>query len=259
MITFHDWIYSVYPAGGAVQGAWSAFHIITLIVCIGICVAIAFLIRPRSEKCRKTAIRIISGLILFFELARRIINFTRGDTMDFQLFMSRLIPRPWCAISCWLLIFAPLVNKKFFYNFTAMSALLTSVIFFAYPVVGFNNKYILFENVYSIATHCLQLIGALALITLKFTDFKYHNGGVKDSAIKELICLAAVYLYSVIEILIFGAQEDPLYYVPNGEVQTVLGMSYPVYLVCYILFIVVWFNAFYVITYLINKKKQGSK
>ena len=57
---------------------------------------------------------------------------------------------------------------------------------------------------------------------------------------------------------------DPLFFVPtNGfgytdytnMVQDILGMSTPVYVLVYILFVAVYFNLFFVIQYLVDKKR----
>ena len=118
---------------------------------------------------------VLAALILTFEITRRVVNFIKADYFDFNSVMYLLLPRPWCAISCWALMLSTIINKKFFYNFTSITSLLCALVFFAYPGVGFNNEYILFENLYSIATHSLVLVMSILLITLRFTKFEYKN------------------------------------------------------------------------------------
>ena len=163
--------------------------------------------------------------------------------------MRTLLPRPWCAISCWCLILSAFIKKKFFYNYTAISGLLCAIVFFAYPTVGFNNKYILFENLYSIVTHSLLLTGCVSIMTLRLTDFDYRT------CWKEALCLGVTVVYAFIEIFVLGIEKDPLYFMPNGEIQEIVGMSYPLYLPLYIVFLAVWFGAYYFVTYLRQKKK----
>ena len=76
-----------------------------------------------------------------------------------------LLPRPGCAISVWLVMLAPIINKKGFYNFASIISILCAVIFFAYPGAGFLHKYILFEDLYSIITHSLFFIGSFLIVT----------------------------------------------------------------------------------------------
>lgn len=254
MISLHDWIFSVYPPNSGINGTWGILHIITLIAVVAIIVAMPFLFRAKSEKTRRIVIFTIAALIFIFELSRRIINFSRGEQMDFTAVMRTFLPRPWCAISCWCFMASVIVNKKFFYNFTAATSFLCTLIFFAYPTVGFNNKYILFENLYSICTHALLMIGAITLITLKFTDFDY-----KKDVWKELICLAVTFVYAFIEIFLLKIEADPLYFMPGNEAQGVLGLEYPVYLVVYILFLIVYFCAFYAVQHFVMKKKSEAQ
>ena len=122
-----------------------------------------------------------------------------------------------------------------------MTALLCSLIFFVYPSVGFNNKYILFENLYSIATHSLLLITSITLITLKFTKFEYKT------IWKEGICFAVILAYVFLEIYGLKIESDPMYFMPGNDVMEILGLGYSAYLVVYILFIAIYFNIFYLI------------
>ena len=104
------------------------------------------------------------------------------------------------------------------------------MIFFAYPSVGFTNEFILFENLYSIMTHSLFLVMSVCFITYKFTDFQYKL------AKKESICFVVMMAYVFIEIYLLKIDPDPFFFLPNNEVQDILGMGYGLYLPLYILF-----------------------
>ncbi len=243
-MSFKDWLFSNYPPNSGIEGQWGALHIIVLITCILLIVAISILLskkRVQDDKYRRLVILVLASLILFFEISRRIINLIKTDTHTLNSLLTTLLPRPWCAISCWMVIIAVFVNKKFFYNFASITSILCGLIFFAYPGAGFNHKYILFENLYSIATHSLFFITAILFITLKFTDFKFKGMW------KELICLGGVYVYGAIETWILRIEGDPLYYLPNNEIMEIFGMEYLPFLIGYILFIAVFCLSFYLI------------
>ncbi len=239
-MTFLDWIYSSYD-NPSVNGRWGWQHIVTLVCCVAAIVAFALIFRKRSEKTRKIVLWTLVFLIFAFEISRRVINFCKMTEFTWHEFWRTLLPRPWCAISCWSLIASIFVNKKFFYNFCSMSSLLCALIFFAYPSVGFNNQYILFENLYSITTHSLLLVTSISLITLKFTEFNYRT------IWKEVICLAVVFIYAFFEIYVLKIEADPLYFMPGNDVQDVFKVSYPLFLVIYIAFLIVYVNVFYLI------------
>ena len=243
-MTFKDWIFSVYPPNSGIDGAWGTLHILTLVFCILAVVALTFLFRNKDEKTRRTVLLTIAGTILFFEISRRVINLIKTDEFVLNEFLRTMLPRPWCAISCWVIMIAAAANKKFLYNYASTSALLCAIVFFAYPGAGFNHKVILFENVYSIVTHSCLLIGSLMIITLRLTDFNLKT--LKNF----LICVGVTYLYGGLEIL-FKIEADPQYFMPGNEIQEIVGItSYPLFLVGYILFIAVYFGLFYLSTWL---------
>lgn len=239
-MSFIDWITSSYP-NPSIDGRWGWLHITVLILCIALIVAIALIFRKRSEKSRRIILCVLVGLILLFEIARRIINLCKTDDYSFHNLMYILLPRPWCAISCWSLIIAAIFNKRFLYNVSCYTSLLCSLVFFAYPGVGFNNVYILFENLYSIATHSLLLITSISLITLKFTKFEYKT------IWKELICLAVILGYTFLEIFVLKIESDPMYFMPGNDITEILNIPYAGFLVLYILFMIIYINAFYLI------------
>ena len=117
-------------------GQWKTLHIITLIVSIMLIVLFYHLVKYAKDK-EKTKDIIIKSLvytILFFEVAIRVVYFIRRyyfNVLDMQGLDAVwiLLPKPWCAVSCFVLILSIFIKKKFFYNYAALSALLTSFIY----------------------------------------------------------------------------------------------------------------------------------
>ena len=239
-MSFTEWLFSTYP-NPKVDGAWGALHIITLVLCIGFIVTSSILLRNRSEKIKYYILLSLAFVIFILGVVRRINGFILADELTVNRVLKILLPRPGCAISCWLVIIALIVRKKFFYNFTSIVGILCATIFFAYPSVGFTNELILFENLYSILTHSFFLIISVCFITYKFTDFKYCN------IWKEGICLGVMLLYTFLEIYLFKIDPDPFYFMRDNEVQEIVGMGYGLYLPLYLLFIFVYINAYYFI------------
>lgn len=255
-MSFLDWLYSNRPEGYVREALpWGILHIIVLLSVILLCIVVGILFRKKDEKSKKIILFIVIGVIAFFEITRRVVNFSRDnyDWTDIRGVLATLLPRPWCAISCWLMIASLFVNKKYFYNFTAITSLISAIVFFAYPDAGFLS-HIAFEEVYSIVTHCMILFGAVSLITLGFTDFRYNRG--KEKIWHEYLCYCILYLYAFIEI-IFGIEKDPLYFMPDNGVNYILSLPYPLYLIIYVVFIFgIWTNAYYLIPMLIKKIRK---
>ena len=249
-VSFYDWIYSNYPPQrAAVNGRYGAIHIATILLCIALVIAIS-LLHKKDKRTRTAVIQALAFAILTFEVTRRVINFTRGEALSTDTVLYYLLPRPWCAISCWMTIAAALTGKKALYNFSTMSSLLCALVFFVYPVVGFNHAVYLFEDVYSISTHSLLFVTSLSMMTLGMTDFRYQreHGG----AWQELFLLGLTYTYAFFEIFVLKIERDPLYFRPGNDVQNVFGFSYPIFLIVYVGFLLIYFNAFYIIPYLVQ-------
>lgn len=248
LMTFKDWIFSSYPNPG-VNGQFGLLHILTLCF-IALFVTIStLLLKDRKVKTKRYILIVIASIILFFEVSRRIINIIKTEEHTFLGTLRTLLPRPGCAISCWLVMFSVLINKKSLYNFASIIGLLSGVIFFAYPGVGFNNQFILFENLYSIVTHTLFTSACFCFITYKFTDFKYKN--IK----KELLMFICLAVYVILEIVL-KIEADPFYFMPSNDIQKIVSLEYAAYIILYALFFLIYFNAFYIIS---DRKKLFKK
>lgn len=252
-MTFKDWIYGTGFDNPTINGEWGPLHITTLIICIGLIVGISIFFKNKDEKTKRKVLLIIAGILFFFEITRRIVNITNPITFTKYNLLWVLLPRPGCAISVWLVMLSPVINKKWFYNFASIVSILCGIVFFAYPGAGFLNKYILFENLYSIVSHSLFFIGSFLIVTLKLANFNYRN--VK----KELICLGVLVVYSVFEMFVLtknssGAplETDPFFTLPGNDVQEIIGIkNHALYLVLYTLFVAIYSSSFY----FFNRKK----
>lgn len=256
-MSFLEWLFSDQTVNPKVDGAWGLGHILTLVFCILAIVGISFL-RKKDFKLRFNVIKYLVIVLLVFELARRGIYVIRGFVYPSIGYFSlhniiyNFLPRPWCAISVWCMILSIKIKNTRFYNFSCITALMNALVFFAYPGAGFVNVYMQFENIYSIVTHSLLLIIAVSMITLKFTDFKYYEGSLNKSFLMELLFIIIVFAYAFIEIYILKIATDPLYFNPGNDVQKTLGFEYPLFLFVYIIFLIFYYNIFFIIQELIQ-------
>lgn len=250
---------------------WGGLHIAVLLICIAVCVATYFL-KNRDRRLRVWIIRGVAIALLAFELTRRVIGLIQmnvgsmsfGEIMASDSFWYHILPRPWCAISVWLIILAAVIDRDFFYNIASMNAIICVIIFFAYPTAGFNNEFMQFENVYSITTHALLLVGSVSMITMGLTDFKYTRTKWYNSALRELIAIVCVLGYALLQVFVLKIQHnaDPMYFMPTGsmegyvnEVQAIVGLSGPLYVLLYSLFLAFYFNLFFLIQMAVDKKR----
>ena len=236
-------------------GQWGVLHISVMLLCVASIVGFYFIVKYSKNKERAINIILYSliGISLFFEVTQRIAYalkmyvYHHSDVAGCNIWWL-LLPKPWCQISTWMLIMAVLTKKKFLYNYASISALLCSLIFFAYPGVGFNSENcVMYFDLYSISTHAILLTASITLITLKRTDFRYKG------IWKVAICFALTVIYVLIQVYVLKIAQDPLYFMPGGDIQAgILGIPYGLYLFLYIALILIFFNAFY----LINDRKN---
>jgi len=252
-MTFHDWLFSNYP-NPDVNGVWGWRHIVTFIVCIAVIIALTFIFKDKSKKSKEILLACLTSIILVFGIIRRVVRLIEaGGNLTFHQFLGIMLPRPWCAIACWMIVIAMLFRKQFLYNIASMYALVGAGAFFALPGVGFNNEYMLFENIYSIVTHCCSLVIPILMITLNFTKFEYR------SIWKEGIVLASIFIYAIFEMLVLQISSDPMYFANGNDIQEVLGLPFYIYLPFYILALAVYFNVFYIIGDRKNVFARGKK
>lgn len=247
-MTFSQWLFggieNPYKAG-----QWGILHIATLIACVALILLFYFLVKYARdpERTRKAIVLSLAGAIAFFEITIRFVYCVKLYHLHLPEMAGVtplwiLLPKPWCAISCWALIASVFVKKAFFYNYASLSALLCSFIFFIYPGVGYNNEYLLFENWYSILTHALLLTTSITMMVLKYTDFRYRDFW------KVGICFVLTFAYAFFEIFVLKIQTDPMYFMPDGDIQAdILRMPYGLYLFLYIMVFLLYVNAAYMI------------
>jgi len=247
-MTFSQWLFggidNPYQAN-----QWGILHIATLVSCVTLIFAFRFLVKYARDPARMRKIIILSlvGAIAFFEGMIRFVHFVKLyhlhlPEMEGITPLWIILPKPWCAVSCWALIASVFVKKAYFYNYASLSALLCSFIFFIYPGVGYNNEHLLFENWYSILTHALLLTTSITMMVLKYTDFRYREFW------KAGICFVLTFAYAFLEIFVLKTQTDPMYFMPNGDIQAdILRMNYGLYLFLYITVFFVYVNAAYLI------------
>ena len=89
-------------------------------------------------------------------------------------------------------------------------------------------------------------------MTLNFTAFRYKK------IWKVALCYIVILVYSLLEIYVLKIENDPMYFMPNNDVQNIVGFSYSTYLIIYIAFTLIYFNLFYII-YELKRKKARNK
>ena len=102
------------------------------------------------------------------------------------------------------------------------------------------------KHLWDFQAHALLLTTSITMMTLKFTEFRYREFW------KVGLAFALVMVYALVEIYILKVHHDPMYFMPDGDIQAgILRISYGLYLAGYILLVLTYIN----VPYLIADKK----
>ena len=118
-MTFSQWLF-----GGIENpfkaGQWGALHIATLVVCTALIVGFYFLVKHsrNPEKARKCIVISLASAIAFFEIMIRFVYcvklyYFHQPEMNGVTLLWIILPKPWCAVSCWALIACLFVKSRF--------------------------------------------------------------------------------------------------------------------------------------------------
>lgn len=238
-MTFKQWLFSELPNPKCSPYNW--MYIVALVFLVGFVVGSTLLLKNKSQKQKRNVMFVVAAVILFFELSRRVVNLCKETEWTLHNVLHILLARPGCAISAWLAMLAVVINKRWAYAFASLICLLCGTGFFASPGAGFDRELVQFEEVFSMVEHVGFYLMALCFVTYRLAEFRFADMG------KIGICFGALAVY-VFALIKGGIEHDPFLFLPNSDVHQILGgMNYPTFLTLYIVFVVLFFGAFFVV------------
>lgn len=246
-MTFKQWLFSELP--NPHHSPYTIWYGLALIFIVSFVIISTILLKNKSQRTKRNVLLILVLILTSFELIRRGVNLYKTTDYSLHNTLHILLPRPGCAISGWLVIFATLSDKKWFYTFAAQIGLLCGLIFFISPGAGFNRELIQFEEVYSMVSHILFFTCSICFVTYQLAEFKFKYIRSQALCFMTLICYVAFEMITKIE-------SDPFCILPNGDVHSILsGLPYWAFAVIAFAFLVIFFTSFY----LINDRKAVNK
>lgn len=222
---------------------WGTRHIIMLCVAVLGAIILSILFYKKSEKAKRILMKIFASVLLFFEIATRIVNLIIAESYSFGSVFKIIMPLHICSVAVWVLIIGIFFKNKFLLNFACIVGLLATFAFLLFPAVGINKTYISFTCLYSITSHTTGFIVAILLMTLKFVKFEF-----KDMW-KVLICFALMFGWGALVDFVIIPGEDYMY-LRNDPLE--LNLSFPYHLL-YLAIILVYISLFYLGYFLIKK------
>ncbi len=203
-------------------------HLVAIISTIVACVAMIILARFLSKKQKRIVLWIFFGIFLAFEIMHRIYRFVRGHAW------YEYIPTHFSSIAVWMVIIAVPTKNRHLLNLSALSTLLASGAFLAYPGVGFNVDVLKFTNYYSIITHCLGFVYGCFVISGGVVAYKWRELWV------TIVYFVILYLHSFLFNFVIFPGSNYLYYVENDT-----SLPYGLFLVGYCAILIVYVLSFY--------------
>lgn len=246
-MSFHDWWTNENnPSLAKSEYLFGARHIIMIAIAVLAVVVLSIVFRKKSQKAKNILLTVLVSVLLFFEIASRIVNLIIETDYSWQNILKILLPMHICSVAVVFLIIAWFTKSKFLLNFVTIVGLLSTFGFLAYPAVGINKTYISFTCLYSITSHVTGFVVACLFINLGYAKFKFKD------IWKTYLCFAVMFVWGALLDFVILPGSDYMYLV-NDPLE--LGLSFP-YHIIYGAILVVYILSFYLITYIVDKIKQ---
>lgn len=109
-------------------------HLVAIVSVIVFSVIMILIAKRLNDRQKRRVLWVLFSVLLAFEILHRVYRFVRGHPRyDYIL-------THFSSITAWLIIIAAASNNKHLLNLSAISGILSSVSFLAYPGVGFDGK-----------------------------------------------------------------------------------------------------------------------
>ena len=246
-MTFKDfWTNENNPKLPESEYMYGTRHLIVIMIVIMASVLLSLYFAQKSQKAKQRLIYVFGGILLFFEVVSRIVNFFITPNLTFGRVIKILLPMEICSVVVWSFILAIFIRKRTLYEFCTIAGLFATLAFLLFPAVGLNRTYMSFTCIYSVVSHMTGFVCAVLLMTLGFVKFEFKR------IWRVYLCFAIMFAWGVLlDLVIFPGSnymfilEDPLE----------MGLKFP-HQLFYGAFIAVYVLLFYVIDYIKNKIKQ---
>ena len=249
-MSFHDfWTNENNPSLPKEEYLYNTRHILVLVAAAVGCIALSLLFFRRSERAKRILMIILVSILLFFEIASRVVNMIITTDYSWQNIMKIIVPMHMCSVMVWVLIVSVFTKKQFLYNFAAVGGFLATIAFLLYPAVGLNRVYMSFTCLYSTISHTIGFVCAVLLMSLGFAKFEWRK------IWQMFLCFGIMFGWGALLDFVIFPGEDYMY-LRNDPLE--LGLSVPYQLV-YAGILVGYILLFYVGYWIVQKIKNRKR
>lgn len=221
-------------------------HIFVLILTVLLCVILTIIFRKKSKKAKDILFFVFGGIFLFFEVTSRVVNLIIAEQYTFESVLKIILPMHICSVMVWVFIIAIFTRKQFLLNFSCIGGILATIAFLLYPAVGLNKVYMSFTCLYSTISHMLGFVCCILIMTLGYAKFEFKKMW------QTLLCFVVMFCWGALLNFVIFPGSDYMYMV-NDPLE--LGLPFP-YQILYLIIILIYTAAFYLIYWLIHKKQK---
>ena len=221
-------------------------HIVVLCLTLLACVVFTLIFYKKSERTKWILFRVFACILLFFEIASRVVNLITAESLTAESVTKILLPMHICSVMVWVFIVAIFSKSKPLLNFGVIGGLLATLAYLLYPAVGLNKVYISFSCLYSTFSHCLGFVTVILIMTLGLSEFKFKK------IWQPFLCFAVMFAWGALLNWVIFPGADYMY-MRNDPLE--LSLPFP-YQILYIILIAVYITSFYLVSWLIKKIKD---
>ncbi|MBQ8443837.1 MAG: YwaF family protein [Clostridia bacterium] len=221
-------------------------HIIVLALTVVACIAFTWIFYKRSQRAKDILFKVFASILLFFEIASRIVNLIIADEYTLESIAKIILPMHMCSVMVWVFIIAIFTKKRFLLEYGVIGGGIATLAFLLYPAVGLNKVYMSFTCIYSVFSHMLGFVTVVCLMTLRQVKFEWKR------IWQPLVCFVVMFLWGVLLDWVIFPGSDYMY-LRNDPLE--LGLSFP-YQIVYALILVAYAAMFYLVNFIIDKVRQ---
>lgn len=246
-MTFSDfWTDKNNPSLPKAEYLYGTRHIVVLILTLVAIIALTWIFYKRSEKTKQTLFYVFASILLFFEIASRVVNLIIEESYTLESVVKILLPMHMCSVMVWVFIIAIFTKNQCLLNFGVIGGGLATLAFLLYPAVGLNKTYMSFTCIYSTFSHMLGFITVILLMTLKRVRFEFKK------IWQPFLCFGVMFGYGALLNWVIFPGSDYMY-LRNDPLE--LNLPFP-YHILYLVIIAVYISLFYIVNWLIRKARD---
>lgn len=198
-----------WPGNSYGPGMYSWFHIMWLVICVGLCILFGIIAKkPHDKKKDDIVIGSIAGLLLITEIIKQIMY----NCEYYKYFRLDIVPLSFCSIPLFFAIIGSLVRnlkvKEICYKFLAFYGIIGGITFLSYPTSL--NTYFVFISFQTMIWHSSLVIMGVYLLIARGYGKSFKKEVLPAFYVFLGLCLLTTVINEVVYFTILKPCEKPI-------------------------------------------------